>query len=342
VITPADAALHVPTSDDPTWAETNFWGFYVPELKLNCGVYALFRPNLGVALSTVCMNSRRTYAHWEADYCDLQMHLPMGKDFDLMDYRLANGLSVRAVEPNMAYEVDFDDGDGTEIHFAYRSLMPAFDIHDPDQDPMKAAQLETQRQAAASSGTPRTPGGGDGHAGSFAWGTAYNGHFDQTGVFEGEVVLGGSTTPFRCVSTWDHSWGPRSERHAHTMSWLHAHFSDDFAFHAIFDFDTSDGGRELRLTHGYVLENGEVFGLRAGRGETVRKGYYPEEKIIEVTDRTGRTFSFRGEALTSFPWQAWPNVVGFNALLHWEDGEGRTGLGETQDFLGLQTLTALS
>ena len=52
MITVADASLHAPTSDDPTWAETNFFGFYVPDLALNCGVYTLFRANLGVGLST--------------------------------------------------------------------------------------------------------------------------------------------------------------------------------------------------------------------------------------------------------------------------------------------------
>ena len=317
VITAADASLHAPTSDDPTWAETNFFGFYVPQLQLNCGVYTLFRANLGVGLSTICMNSKRVRAPWEADYCDMQMHLPMGPDFDLCDYRLPNGLSVRAIEPNMAYEVDFSDGEGTEIHFAYRSLMPAFDIHDPEQDPMVAAKAD----------------GSD-----FAWGTAYNGHFDQTGVFEGEVVLRGRREPFRCVSTWDHSWGPRSERHAHTMSWLHAHFSEDLALHAIFDFDAASGGEALRLTHGYLLQDGQVYGLKAGTGKTVRNGWYPEEKVLEVTDKRDRTWNFRGTALTAFPWQAWPNVVGFNALMRWEDQEGRTGMGETQDFLGLETL----
>lgn len=317
VITPEDAKLHPPTSDDPTWAETNFWGFYVPELNLNCGVYGLFRPNLGVALSTICMNSRRAYAHWEAEYCDMQMHLPMGKDFDLRNYRLGNGLSVKTIEPNMVWEVDFDDEEGTEIHFVYRSLMPAFDIHDPDQDPMVSGE-------------------------HFSWGTAYNGHFDQTGVFEGEVVLRGRRIPFECVSTMDHSWGPRGERHANTMSWLHAHISKDFAMHAIFSFDAADGGSTLSLAHGYILENGEVYGLKAGHGTTVRKGWFPEEKVVEVTDKRDKTFSFRGKALTSFPWHAWPNVTGFNALMRWEDQDGRQGMGETQDFLGLQTVCALN
>lgn len=322
MISPSDASLHRPTSDDPTWAETNFFGFYVPELNLNCGIYALVRTNLGVALSTICLNSGRAYHYWDADYCDLQMHLPMGKDFDLLDYRLDNGLRVRAIEPNMVYEVEYDDGEGTAIRFTYRSLMLPFDIHDPSQDPMVAAQ------AAGS---------------DFAWGTAYNGHFDQTGVFDGEVVLNGRRTPFRCVSTWDHSWGPRSERHAHTMSWLHAHFSEQLAVHAIFDFDVETRGTELRLTHGYILEDGVVYGLKAGTGTTERRHeYFPEAKRLEVVDACDRSWVFQGKALTAFPWQAWPNVVGFNALMQWEDQDGREGLGETQDFFGVQSLTSLA
>lgn len=318
MITPDDAQFHTPTSDDPTWAETNFWGFYVPEAELNVGVYGLFRTNLGVGLSTICMNSRRVRAPWDADYCDLQVHLPCPPD--LLEFQLPNGLRSRCIEPNMAYQVDFDDGDGTEIHFEYRALMPPFDINDPDQDPVTAAKM----QAAE---------------GSWAWGTAYSGHFDQTGVFEGEVILRGRRMPFTCVSTMDHSWGLRSERHAHTMSWLHAHFGEDLAMHAIFDFDVADNGEALRLTHGYVLEDGQVHGLKSGGGKTRRSGWYPEEKHLEVVDSADRTWTFRGEALTAFPWQSHPDVVGFNALMRWQCGD-RSGLGETQDFLGFEMLTA--
>ena len=319
MILDSDAALHVPTSDAPHWAETNFFGFYVPQLNLNCGVYVLCRTNLGVALSTIHMCSRRAYSHWEAEYCDMQMHLPMGPDFDLLDYRLANGLAVRCTKPNMDWEVDYDDGEGTEIHFSYRSLMEPFDINDPEQDPMVAAKVE----------------GSD-----FQWGTAYSGHFDETGLFEGEIVLRGSRIPFSCVSTMDHSWGVRAERHAHSMSWLHAHFSEDYALHAIFDFDPHEL-EGLRLTHGYIVDHGEVFGLRSGSGRTVRDGFYPVEKHLEVEDRIGRKYRFSGTGLTTFPWQAWPGVIGFNALMDWQDQDGRTGKGETQDFLGLSTVTAL-
>ena len=175
-----DASLHAPTSEDPHWAETNFFGFYVPEINLNCGVYVLCRTNLDVVLSTIHMCSRRARAHWEAEYCDMQMHLPMGPEFDLLDYKLANGLKVECITPNMDWNVDYDDGEGTEIHFEYRSLMPPYDINDPAQDPMVAAAAE----------------GSD-----FQWGTAYSGHFDQTGRFEGEIVLrGGQNSVPLCIN----------------------------------------------------------------------------------------------------------------------------------------------
>jgi hypothetical protein len=323
VITARDTSFHEPTSDPasgPPWGETNYFGFYNPDVPINGGIYALFRPELGVVLSTVNLNSGRVETPQDADYWDSQVHLPIPAGTDLADFRLSNGLSIRAVDPPLSYQVDFDDGEGTEVHFSWTGLMPPFDIHDPEMDPMVAAQAE---------------------AGKWAWGTAYNGHFDQTGHARGEVVLRGRRHELDCVTTMDHSWGPRGERHAHTMSWLHAHFSPQLAMHAIFDFDAATNGSELRLTHGYVLEDGQVHGLKAGSGRTRRRGHYAEEVSLRLVDSRDRTWELQGRAMTAFPWNAWPNVVGYNVLARWEC-RGLTGYGEIQDFFGVQTLSDLT
>ena len=157
----------------------------------------------------------------------MQSHLAIPEPRSLATYSLANGLTVTTEAPNERWHLGYDDGDGTSIDVTYQALMPAFDIHDPEMDPISAAQ---QAQAEA--------GGGDG---GFAWGTAYNGHFDQTGHYSGAVVLRGRRIPIDCTSTMDHSWGPRAERGGPNMSWLHAHFSDDYAVHAIFSFDETPG-----------------------------------------------------------------------------------------------------
>lgn len=177
----------------------------------------------------------------------------------------------------------------------------------------------------------------DGH--DYAWGTAYAGHFDMSGLYEGEVELGDRRIPFRTVGTMDHSWGPRPERHRTTLSWLNAHFSDDLVIHALCDFDAASGGTELRFTHGYLLTDGELVGLAGGKGTTRRQGWFPEEILLEVRDPAGREWTLHGEARTSFPWYMWPDAVAFNALVEW-DLAGRSGFGQAYDCIGLYDLTA--
>lgn len=48
MIKDSDAQFH-DTDGNLNWAETNYFGFFNAEERLNIGVYALFRPNLGVA-----------------------------------------------------------------------------------------------------------------------------------------------------------------------------------------------------------------------------------------------------------------------------------------------------
>lgn len=318
MISPEDAELHTPTSDDPLWGETNYFGLYVPQVPLNIGVYVLVRTNTGVVNTNVSVNSQRTTLPWAADYWDAWGQAAMPPEMDLRDYQLPNGLRVRSPEPNRVWDVDYEHGP-VSLHFRYTALMDCYDINDPEQDPMVAARAE----------------GSD-----FTWGHAYSGHFDQTGHYEGELVLYGERHPIDCVSTMDHSWGVRQERQSSVMSWLHAHVSATEFVHAIWDFDPElgpDAATPLRLTHGYVTAGGELHGLRAGQGVAHREGFYPRRVELEVTDAQDRTFALTGEARTTFPWQAWPGTVGHNVLLDWQ-WDGQQGWGEAMDFIGLEQL----
>ncbi len=321
MISDEDAEFHKADADEPTWAETNYFGFYNADANLNIGVYALFRPNLGVVSSTVCLNSKRAVTPWEGDYSDLRAAMPIPEPRTLLDYQLLNGLHIRCLEPNRVWTIQYDDGEGTVMDVRYDALMPPYDIHDPEMDPMCAsASVE----------------------GEFAWGTAYNGHFDQTGRFKGAVEIRGQVHEIDCVSTMDHSWGPRPERGSPNMSWLHAHFSDELAVHGIFGFDPRRNGDELFLTHGYVLEGGEVLGLKAGTGHVDR----PQERYagrieLTVTDRNDRVLELTSTGLTTYPWQCWPNMIAFNLLGRWEC-EGQVGYGEIMDFFEVSQLIELN
>jgi len=140
----------------------------------------------------------------------------------------------------------------------------------------------------------------------------------------------------------DHSWGPRPERGAPNMSWLHAHFSRDLAFHAIFSFDPRTNGRELSLAHGYVVERGQLVGLKAAHGETSRqRERYARTVNLTLVDSADREWRLDAEGLTTFPWQCWPNMVSFNVLGRWRCGN-LVGYGEIQDFFEMPQLTALN
>jgi hypothetical protein len=323
VIRPEDAQFHPPTSADPLWAETNYFGLYAAQdtsAPISIGVYGLFREPLGVVSSTVSVNSKKVALPWAADYWDAWAHLVVPQPSDLMNYELANGLRVVCSDPNKIWDVDYSDkAAGMELHFRYTALAEPYDINDPAQDPL-AAGKDTD----------------------LTWGHAYAGHFDQTGHFEGELSLRGRTYPIDCVSTMDHSWGVRAERQTSRLSWMHAHFSKDFAVHGLFDFGTErgpDAPSALTLTHGYVLDHGTLHGLTAGTGTTWRSDFYPEAIALSVTDSAGRTWALEGTALTAFPWQAWPGTVGHNSLHRWTC-DGQVGYGECMDFIGIGELGA--
>jgi hypothetical protein len=321
-----DAQFHAPTSDDPLWAETNYFGVYAAQATqtpVNIGVYGLFREPLGVAGSTVSVTSKRVTTPWTADYWDAWEHLKLPEPHDLLHYKLANGLTVDCTVPNKVWDVRYtDQAAPIDLRFRFTALMEPYDINDPGMDPMAATRDMDK-----------------------TWGHAYSGHFDLTGHVEGELSLRGQTLPIDCVTTMDHSWGIRAERQASRLCWLHAHFSRDFAVHALFDFTTEtgpDAPSPLALTHGYVLDHGKVHGLKAGHGTTHRTGFYPERINLTVTDSSDRTLELRGTSLTAFPWQAWPGTVGHNCLHRWTCDAlgGAVGYGEIMDFIGLGELGA--
>ena len=126
------------------------------------------------------------------------------------------------------------------------------------------------------------------------------------------------------------------------MSWLHAHFDRDTALHAILGFDADVDDSKLALAHGYVLDGGVMYGLAAGHG-TVKRGpdRFPDTVELSFEDSRGKAHQLSAQALTSFPWQCWPNMVAFNALARWQYG-GREGYGEIQDFFELPKLNRLN
>lgn len=318
MIVDADCDFH-PPAPDRMWAETNYFGFEVPQAGMHVGLYSLFRPNLDLVNSALFVNSRHVTGDWQIDFWDHRAYLPLG-DTRLTDFRLENGLSVRNVEPNRVWEISVDH-DPLFLDVRFEALMPPYDIHDPAMDPM--ARVERQDLAA-----------------SDAW---KGGHFDLTGALTGSLTLRGRTYEIDWFSTMDHSWGVRGEHQPGTMTWLQAHFSRDLAVHGIFSFDpTTPVGEalEIDLSHGYVMDHGDVVGLKAGRGRTERDGMHQRTMTLELVDAKDRQWTVTGVARTGFPVEYWPGSMSFMAMIEWTM-DGHTGYGTSTDFFDYAHFTGL-
>lgn len=306
MIKPQDIEFHVPADIDHRWAETNYFCVTIPEERLMASVYTVTRKGLGVQLVDVQIWGAMTDSRSECLYIDSQQHLPAPER--LSDYRTPNGLHVRALSTR-DYKVDYVGMDGAEIHFDFKGLMEPFDIHDPEHSP-KAQKTEAGR--AAGSG----------------FGDAYQNHFDLTGHITGTLKLRGREYRIDCVETMDHSWGPRVEHGMTTMGWNHAHFGKDFAIHLI-DLWNPDrpGPEEHTLAHGYVMENGVVYGVTDIKMDCFHAGSILTGMEVKVTDRRGKLTHMLGTAMIGAPWVPYTSGMLYVSLMRWMLADGRVGYG---------------
>ena len=313
MITAEDMKFHPSPNKDPFWAETNYFPFHIEEEGIQMAAYILARHSLGVALVDITAYQGFNSGPDNLLYYDKHAHLPI--QAKLEDYKLANGFSVKAINAPMEYEVDYVGHDDTEFHLHYKGLAEPYDIHDAERDPITAKQKAESENS---------------------WGhSAYTGHFDQTMHVTGDAKLLGKPYKIDCVTTMDHSWGPRAEMSLPNMSWFHGHWGKDLVIHCICDFDPANTDKLGPLLHGYVIEDGTLYGLAEGSGAAKRDGFLPLEIDMTVTDTRGKTFHFVGKSVSTYPWLAWPGNNNYSALLKW-DYEGRTGWGEAQDCLNMR------
>lgn len=266
----ADARFHRPGFRDPTWTETNWFGFFVPEATLRGSVYVLFRTNLGVARAAVSAYSRPCRSVLDLDYVDDRVHLPMGPD-NLDDYRLPNGLRVTMTKPMEQWALRYEGRSGTRLDLVFDAVSP----------PLLASETHLE-------------GSGHGYAVFHrpgAEGTA-TGHIDQTMWVTGEARIGGVTHAVDFASNRDHSWSPRREwGHNICGNFDEAHFGRDLSVHVQTRNDPLDRGT---VTHGYVVRGGEAYRLAAGAGRYRYDGYRISHLAYDLEDAAGRAYRLEG------------------------------------------------
>jgi hypothetical protein len=302
-LTPRDALLHEPLYRDPTWLESNWFSFLIPEHNIRGHCIAYFRTNIGVVMSLIQVWSRDSLTLLDLDYWDQQVHLPL-PPCNLDDYRLANGLAVKMGEPLQHYSLSYDGFADTHFRLEFEGLMPAVDSRE--------TQLPTGRDFS--------------HFHKVDPRMATNiGHIDQTLAVSGEVTIRGKTYSVDFPSNRDHSWSPRPEK-AHGRGYFDEGYfgNGEFCFHVQTLNEQAD---EAEVTNGYIIDHGELLALKAGVGRYTMDGWLTRRLEYEVEDERGRTHRFVGEPTAITVLQTWPNQYNIGAIVKWAY-EGEEGWGE--------------
>jgi hypothetical protein len=318
LITEADLQFHTPTDVDNEWAETYWFGLYVPEANLYGWVYMVFRAGTGAVMCDVEFVDRKSQSMFDARYVDIQNHIKIPENLD--SFTLSNGLEFTAKSPR-DYRIDYVGADNTEIHLDYHGIHEPFDIHDPEIDPM----AKVDGRAAIE------------HSG---FGTAYANHFDLTTRCIGTVKVRGEEYQVDCLATQDHSWGPRGERGMKPMTYMNAHFADDFVVQTIFDFDPSKAdGEQHVFKHGYVVRDGQMTGIVDGSLRVDHAGTFPKAITLSVTTKDGDSYHLTAVATTYNNWLPYGVCLTGHSMLAWTTSEGLDGVGTLMEAYPLDTTT---
>ncbi len=296
-----------PPNADHTWVETLLFPVVVPEAHLYALIYVCARPALGVMANQVMVCGALSDNRSDLLHYNDNQHMPAPKKFS--EWTSPIGLSIRAVRPPKDFRIDYVGYDGTEIHIDWRGLMDPFDIHDPAHSP-QAGRVE------------------DMHTDSDTLKKHQSGHFDLTGRTTGTMIVRGKTFAVNSVERMDHSWGPRDPMVIKNMYILSATFGDDLAFHMICPWNPEAiGAEQFQLTHGYVLDQGKVYGLTSQATITsTHHGLMLTGVEMTVHDTRGNQYRLRATADIGAPWVPYPSAIIYNAMMRWSYGE-REGYG---------------
>lgn len=290
-ITAADDEFHPPTSDDPSWAETCWFTFSVPERRLSGQLYPFFQPNLGVLSAGVYVWDDHDRQVWNGRYGKNLWHLPI-PDQPLTDIQLPNGIRYRTVEALQRYEIGFDDPDGDDLHI----------------DLTFTAVARPNLLAGSHLDQP--------------------GRYQGTIVLEGEEIAVDSYG-FRDRSWGPRSQFGDTMHGATNGGYSYATASADDGFHAItMDWGGTCVGIHGYVVRDGTWS--KLASATREVVERDADTDFPRRVVLDLVDEAGRTLHAEGECLNGIVLPLNPNLLTFNCLTAWTF-DGLTAFGEDHD-----------
>ena len=300
---PADELLHPPVETGHYSAtETSYYGFNIPEHRLNGEIYMWFHPILKMMSASVYIWKGLKASTLACEYINHFHYLPMPST-SIDDYEVPEvGVRIKVLEPLKSIRIDCADADrGVSFTLKMDAIMPP---------------------------------GGRPNGGHFTQAMKCTGSLDLYGE---KYVIDGYFSRDR---SWTQERRETS-RIAPPVSWMVGVWDDDFAFHTT-AFDSIERKPEWadryplepgkNLNWGYVWRDGELFSVTKASKLTIREpdGLTPRVILLDLEDAGGKSHSFRGTVEACMPWQTWQNMNVYFAQTRWQSDRG-VGWGDTQD-----------
>jgi hypothetical protein len=301
-VRPEDELLHQLAPDAQFGAtETSYFGFNIPEERINGEIYVWFHPALGVVSGGVWFYQGHKKWHLGAEYHDYRLYMPIPKD--ISSYELPNGLRIKVIEPLKSLELQFEDKfRKTRLDLRLDGIMPP---------------------------------AGRGNGGHLTQAMRTKGELTLRGK---KYKIDGFTSRDR---SWgeSRSEAPQAIPPLSWMVGVfdadfavHATAFDSRELHPEWAGLYSAPKEGENLLWGYVWREGQLLGVSRAKTlvHTESDGITPRAVDLDLVDVTGREYAVRGTIEARCPWMSWQNLHTFFCQTRWEC-DGRIGWGDTQN-----------
>lgn len=282
--------------------ETSYFGFNIPQEKINCEIYHWVHPHLGVSSGGVFIFQGRKPLQIAADYIDYRTYMPMPES--IVNCTWPSGVRIDMIEPNQRFRLEYTDaGSDTRFDFESIAVMPL------------AVRPDGRHftQAMKTKGKLVLRGKAYGIDGFFtrdrSWGDKRSEKPAPVPPLSWAVGVFDKSFAFH-VTAFD-----APDRHP---DWV-----TRYPF-------IKAGANHL---WGYVWNEGKLSGIARVDSFVQRaaNGVTPDAMEMRVEDSDGRSYDIRGTVEAQIPFQLWGNMTDFTSLMRWEC-DGRIGYGDHQDF----------
>ncbi|MEM7019560.1 MAG: hypothetical protein AAF512_19770 [Pseudomonadota bacterium] len=299
-----DEYLHKPYSSGHFAAtETAYYGFNIPEARLNGEIYIWLHPVLKTMSSSVYIWTGNRSSTLACEYINHYHYLPF-PTAGIDDYTIEPlGLAIKIIKPLQTIELKFADARrGVSFELNLDAIMP------PAGRPggFHFTQAMKTRGILDLFGT----------------------HYEIDGFFSRDRSWGQERHETARV-------GP-------PLDWMTGIFNRDFAFHVLSYEDPqrnpawiSRYGNQASakpFVWGYVFREGGILPVSTCSSLVTRESDRLTPRVVDMyfEDSMGHQYNMRGYVNARMPWQTWQNMNVYFCQMRWEC-EGLIGWGDLQD-----------